>query len=218
MTLAQVCIVLLVFAILMATLRYLYSLKKNTLASPPRLWRVLSLLMLQAASAALLYFCLFPPPTFTRAERLVILTANADTKNILASERVLALSEAPAHQNAERVPDLATALRRYPGVTDLHIVGAGLGSRDIDAVKNFSFTFSPSSLPLGITELWFSETVTLGTRWEVRGRVSTIEKGKLNCSTPAILWWQVPRLARRVILFSTIQYEAAGCCCTACVS
>jgi hypothetical protein len=184
MTVAQVCVVLLVLAIMMATLRYLYSLKKNTLASPPKRWRVLSLLVLQAASAVILYFCLFPPPTFTRAERLVLLTANADTKDIRASERVLALPEAATYKNAEQVPDLATALRHYPGVTNLHIIGAGLSPRDIDAAKNISVTFSPSSLPMGFTELWFSETVALGARWEVRGRVSTIEQGKIELLNP----------------------------------
>jgi hypothetical protein len=184
MTLAQVCIVLLVVAILMATLRYLHSLRKNTLASPPKLWRVLSLLLLQAISAVLLYFCLFPPPTFTRAEHLVILTANADTKNIRASEHVLALPEAPAHESAERAPDLATALRRYPSVTSLHIIGDGLSPRDIDAAKNIASDFSPSSLPLGISEVWFSENVTLGARWEVRGRVNTTEQGKIELLNP----------------------------------
>jgi hypothetical protein len=184
MTFAQVCIVLIATAILLATLRYLHSLKKTVLASPAKLWRVLSLLLLQTASAALLYFCLFPPPTFTRAERLVILTANADTKDILPSERVLALPEAPSHKNAEPVPDLATALRRYPGVTDLHIIGAGLGPRDMGAARNASITFSPSSWPSAISELWFSENVTIGTRWEVRGRVSMLEEGKIELLNP----------------------------------
>jgi hypothetical protein len=183
-TIPQICIVILILAILLATSRYLYFRKKNTLASSSKLWRVLSLVILQTVSAALLYFCLFPPHSYTRAERLVILTANADAKNIPASTRVLALPEASVDKNIERVADLATALRRYPGITDLHIIGAGLTSRDIDGVKNMTVTFSPSELPLGITELWFYETVTLGTRWEISGRVNARQKGKIELLNP----------------------------------
>lgn len=184
MTLAQVCLLLLVLAIVLATLRYFIAVKKNTLAAKPKLWRVLCLLTLQIASALLLYFCLFPPPVLTRSERLVILTANADTKSIPASERLLALPEATARKDVEPVPDLATALRRYPGVTDLHIIGTGLGPRDIDAAKDKSISFSPSTLPAGITEVWYSEHTTPGSRWEIRGRIHSIPEGQIELLSP----------------------------------
>ena len=42
---------------------------------------------------------------------------------------------------AERVPDLATAIRRHRGTRDIVVVGEGLAARDRDAVRGFPLRF-----------------------------------------------------------------------------
>ncbi|MGH8110273.1 MAG: hypothetical protein ACREO1_16325 [Arenimonas sp.] len=184
MTLEQICIGLLVLAILLGSTRYLFSLRRMQVERRPQLWRVLMILALQVSSAALLYFVLFPPPTFTSAERLVILTANANTVDHEINGRVIALPEAPASANAEAVPDLATALRRYPGVNFVQVVGAGLTARDQDAARGVSIAFDPAPLPKGLVELSLPDNVSSGARWSLQGRVNQIKNARVELLDP----------------------------------
>lgn len=184
MTMAQVCIILLVLAVLLGSGRYLHTFRRSGKSSRPRWWRVFVILLLQITSATLLYFVLFPPPTFTSAERLVILTANANTNTLKNSGRLLALPEAPQFANAEPVPDLASALRRYPGVNNLQIVGAGLTARDQDAARGLSIEFNPSPLPSGLVELSFPDKISSGARWPVQGRIHQIANARVELLDP----------------------------------
>lgn len=184
MTMHQVCLLLLLFAALLGSSRYLVSVWRSEKSRRPKMWRVCALLLLQIACAALLYLTLFPPPTSTRAERLVILTANAEQANTKISGRVLALPEATAAANIERVPDLASALRRYPGVNSLQIVGAGLGARDREAAKGLSLAFLPAPLPQGLIELSLPEIVSPGARWSVHGKVHQVEQARIELLDP----------------------------------
>jgi len=86
---------------------------------------------------------------------------------------------------AERVPDLATALRRYPGATRLHIVGAGLTARDREAVQRRALTFAPAPLSRGIVELWWPDHVQAGSAVGVHGRVNDVAKGTAELLDPA---------------------------------
>jgi hypothetical protein len=169
---AIVCALILGLAVLIGSARYLYSVWRSEALLRPRAARVISILLLQALSALLLYLLLFPPVSYTSAERLVILTANANPADNSVAGRLLALPEAPDNIKAERIPDLASALRRYPGVNQLHIIGAGLGTRDQFAASGLSVSFSPSPLPAGIVELWLPEKITVGSRWQIHGRVT----------------------------------------------
>ena len=185
MSMSQVCMIILLLALLLASARYLLSLRRSELSRRPKIWRVIAILSLQTVSAALLYFCLFPPSTLTSAERLVILTANADMENATISGRLLALPEAPVFAKAEPVPDLATALRRYPGVSQLHIIGNGLGPRDLEAARGLSIDFTPAPLPKALVQLSLPNDISSGARWSLQGRVHQIKNARIELLDPA---------------------------------
>ena len=184
MTLVQVCTILLVLAVVLGSARYLHTVWRGQKPSRQKWWRVIVILFLQISSATLLYFVLFPPPTFTRAERLVILTENADTAELKSSDRILALPEAPQMTNAEPIPDLASALRRYPGVNNLQIVGDGLSVRDQHAARGLSIEFTPSLLPRGLVELSLPRSIASGARWIVQGRINRLPNARVELLDP----------------------------------
>ena len=184
MTINQVCVLLLALAVLFGATRYLVSVRRTVASQGPKFWRISSILALQLISAALLYFTLFAPPTFTSAESLVILTGNADSSGQTASGRVLALPEAAKNTNAERIPDLATGLRRYPGVQHLRIIGMGLSDRDQDAARGLSIEFEPTPLPQGLVELTLPDKVSSGALWSVQGRVDQIKNARVELLDP----------------------------------
>ena len=79
--------------------------------------------MLQPVCALLLYFTLLPPRQASTPGTLVVMTAQADRVALPASldgQPRVALPEAPAGLDAERVPDLGTAL------PPIHIASMGL--------------------------------------------------------------------------------------------
>lgn len=102
----------------------------------PRRTRVhlLALLLLQLASAALLYLTLVPPSAHAPGGQLTVLTAGADHVrwSPTRADRIVALPEATTHAAAVTTPDLATALRQHPGTQALRVVGDGLPARDRD--------------------------------------------------------------------------------------
>jgi hypothetical protein len=184
MTMNQICILLLALAVMLSSACYIISLRRSDAAQKPTFWRVFAILTLPLISAVLLYFLLFPPPSFSSAESLVILTANADSARPTISGRVLALPEAPKTSIAEAVPDLASALRRYPGVNQLRIIGAGLGPRDQEAARGLSMEFKPTPLPQGLVELSLPDKVSSGARWSVQGRVNQIKNARVELLDP----------------------------------
>ena len=184
MSMIHVCTILLMLAVLLGSGRYLFALMRSEASQRPKLWRISAIFLLQIVSTALLYFSLFPPPTFTSAERLVILTANSEATNANISGRVLSLPEAKQSTNAEPIPDLATALRRYPGVNHLEIIGDGLGPRDQEATRGLSVEFNPSPLPQGLIELSLPEKVSSGARWSLQGRINKIENARVELLDP----------------------------------
>lgn len=119
----------------LATLLALWRLRHARAAG----WKKAALLALQPLCAALLYFALVPPPRAGQAGTLVVASAGSDAQALAAAagERVVALPEAPALPDVERVPDLASALRRHPGTQRLRIVGDGLPARDRDAAAGW---------------------------------------------------------------------------------
>lgn len=184
MTMNQVCMLLLALALVFGSIRLLASFWRSEKTLRPKIWRVFAVLSLQLLSAALLYFTLFPPPTYTRAERLVVLTANAGDVDKNSQGRVLALPEANASVEIEAAPDLATALRRYPGVNHVQIIGAGLGPRDQDAARGISIEFTPAALPKALVELSLPQNVSSGARWSVRGKVNDIPNARIELVDP----------------------------------
>ncbi|MEL1263524.1 carboxypeptidase regulatory-like domain-containing protein [Pseudoxanthomonas putridarboris] len=148
--------VVLALGVLLAWARLAHWQARAPAAARSARGRMLALFALQPLCALLLYFTLSPPRQAGATGTLVVLTANADTAALpaaLRSERRIALPEAPATADVERVPDLATALRRHPDAQRLHVVGAGLEARDADAVGDRALSFTPPPLPRGIVRL-----------------------------------------------------------------
>lgn len=154
--------------------------------SRSRAWRLALLWLLQPVCATLLYFTLLPPELPGEAGTLVVATAGATRIGAQATgDALIALPEAPALPGAERVPDLATALRRHPGMQRLHIVGAGLEPRDRDAVHGLPLIFSAPRLPRGVVRLDPPEKVAAGAVFRVGGRVEGVDKGTAELIDPA---------------------------------
>ena len=131
-------------------------------------------LWLQLPAAALLYLALFPPNVTLRSDSLSVMTAGAAASqhSVLPGDVLaIALPDARAPAQAEAVPDLATALRRHPGVSRLAIIGAGLSARDRAAVGDRTVTFQPAP-EHGLLELRAPDTVPLGRQWSMSGRAA----------------------------------------------
>ena len=169
MTPAQICLLIVIAIIVMASARMVWKYKANAN------WkRLVLLLFLQASSAVLLFFTLFPPDRSAPAQQLQILTANTP-KNEIGTEqnlRVYALPEAPKTASAERIPDLATVLRQFPNIKQLQIVGDGLSARDHNAAQGISIQYQVQPITQGIIELAQPLPVVPGQQWFVSGRVA----------------------------------------------
>lgn len=155
-------------------------------ARPHRILRI----ALQLATALLLYFCLFPPPTREdfAAGDLVVLTPGATPAQMEAlpsATAVVALPGAMDHGGVETVPDLGTALRRHPDSRRLHLVGNGLPSRDRDAARGRVATFDAAPLPRGLVELDTPAWVRAGSAWRVAGRAEAVANGRVELRDPA---------------------------------
>lgn len=176
-------IAMLVLAVLVAGVRS-WHLARD--AKAKRGWWLMQLL--QWAAASLLYLTLFPPAQRMAPAVLVVATAGTTAAQLggqQALHRVVALPEAPALANIERVPDLATALRQYPESSRVHIVGLGLPLRDHVALPGRALTFTPAPLPRGVAELWSPREVRSGTGWQVSGRAQGVTGGVAELLDPA---------------------------------
>ncbi len=187
---AQILVaIVLALAVLLGSTRMLWRRRGQDAAMRPRAWRTAALLLAQLAGATLLYFVLFPPPVAHEPGTLVVLTARASEVPMQESRgaRVVALPEAgdDAGANAERVPDLATALRRYPATQRIHVLGAGLVARDRDAARGHTVDFDAAPLPRGLTELHSPTRVPAGRRFAVTGRGLKLQGGSAELLDPA---------------------------------
>lgn len=152
-----------------------------------RTWRVALLVLAQPACAALLYVALVPPAVRGTAGTLVVAThgtAHDDWRSAAGDVRV-ALPESPGLAGAERVPDLATALRRYPATQRVRILGAGLEARDRDAAGGVEIAFEASPLHRGLVQLDIPDQAVAGADFRVAGRVHGIAGGEVELVDPA---------------------------------
>lgn len=157
-------------------------LRGNT-AHPGRRWIVIAL---QIIVAALLYFCLVPLTRQQPAGGLVVLGTDAGKAGALpASEGpLLLLPEAADVPGAQRVPDLATALRQHPAAT-LTLVGAGLAARDRDALLPPDVRWQATPEPRGWIALQPPADVAPGARFEVQAQTRGAAKAKAELLDPA---------------------------------
>ena len=179
---------LLTLAVALAWTRLLLWQRRALPASRSRGWRLALLLLLQPLCAALLYFTLLPPTRPGEAGALTVATARADStrfEGMAAGDRLIALPEAPTLMDAERVPDLATALRKTPGTTQLNIIGAGLEPRDREAARGLTLRFDPAPLPRGVVRLDAPSVVAAGSTFAIGGRVEGVNGGAVELLDPA---------------------------------
>lgn len=185
---SRMLLILLTLAVLAASARVLWFAWRRPVDARPRAWRTTLLVVLQLASAVLLYRTLLPPPVATGVDALVVVTANAprDIAGTLAAhERLVALPEAPTIAGAEPVPDLGTALRRHPATARLRIVGDGLEARDRDHVRGLPLAFEPTPLPRGLVELSTPSREQAGTDFRVQGRANDLRGSHAELLDPA---------------------------------
>lgn len=130
--------------------------------------------VLTVLAALALYFTLLPPSMTGRGDVLTVLSAGA--------ERVARASRVSAPQvvlpgvagELASVPDLATALRQYPAVTALHVVGDGLPARDREWVRRLGLSLTwQAPLPArGVQQLAASAYAVPGSLWRIAGRTA----------------------------------------------
>ncbi|OGT58428.1 MAG: hypothetical protein A3E01_19570 [Gammaproteobacteria bacterium RIFCSPHIGHO2_12_FULL_63_22] len=147
-----------------------------------------ALLGLQLVAGLALYFTLFPPMVEHEAESLLVATAGTTATQLSAHARgakLPALPEAPLLADVERVPDLATALRRLPPNARLRILGDGLVQRDIDAARGRALAFEPKALPRGFIEVIAPSQVTVGTHWSASGTINSITDATVELLDPS---------------------------------
>jgi len=187
---AIACAALLAIAVVAGGLRLLWQHWRTAAPLRPRLWRTGLLVLGPAIAAVLLYLAMWPPTTHTVSGALTVITASATAAQIAQIDpqaRVVALAEAPetGSRIVERVPDLATALRRHPSVSQLQVIGAGLSPRDLDAAGGLRLEFEPAPLPRGLVELWSPRRVPSGATLRITGRVHEVPGGSVELLDPA---------------------------------
>lgn len=148
--------------------------------------RAAALAVLSLASGALLYLALFPPHLPVGGETLVVATAETPAGTRAGpGERLVALPEAPALAGAERVPDLATALRRHRQVQRLRIVGRGLVARDREADAGLPVSFSPLPDLRGLVRLDPPADTPAGSVFALAGEAAGLAGGTAELLDPA---------------------------------
>ncbi|MFO6447025.1 carboxypeptidase regulatory-like domain-containing protein [Erythrobacter sp. NE805] len=149
-------------------------------------WRGWALAALSLASGALLTLALFPPRLPIGGETLLVATADtASGTRGGPGERLVALPEAPRLAGAERVPDLATALRRYPQVRRIRVLGRGLTARDRDADAGLPVEFRPLPPPRGLVRLDPPADTTAGSAFVLAGEAAGLAGGTAELLDPA---------------------------------
>jgi hypothetical protein len=169
--------VLIAFAAVAAAVRF---------ALLQRGWQGWLLAGLSLASGLLLWLTLFPPMLPVGGETLVVATAETPRETRPGpGERLVALPEAPAIAGAERVPDLATALRRHGQVQAIRILGRGLPPRDRDTAAGVPVRFRPQSLPRGLVLLDPPADTPAGAVFALGGEAAGLAGGMAELLDPA---------------------------------
>jgi len=136
-------------------------------------WRRLLGLAAATAAPTLLYFVLFPPLHEVPGRTLQVLTTGATMPSPpdTAELRTVALPGSVAPAGVERVPDLATALRRHGDATVLRVLGDGLSAADRDAARGRELEFDAPPLPRGVIALDIPADIRAGHSFVIGGQV-----------------------------------------------
>lgn len=207
MTLSVIVALMLLAAVVLSTARLVLWWRKAEVAERS-LQRLVIVLALTPVSALLLYLTLFPPRLAAAPGTLIVATRGAQAVDAQAGDRVVALPEANV-PGAERVPDLATALRLHPEATRLTVVGEGLTPRDRLGVEGRALRFVPSALPRGVVRL-DTERVAPGGAFQIGVTVNGVKGGVVELLDPAgaVVDTQTPDASGLAVLTGTA--KAAG--------
>lgn len=186
MTVAQSVAAILAFSVVLGWVRLLLWQRRAPASSRTRGWRLAALLALQPIAGLLLFSTLFPPASAGKATgTLVIATAGAPRfVTTGAGERLIALPEASGVVGAEHLPDLGTAVRRYPDAGALRIVGSGLEPRDQEANAGLAVRFEPARAPSGLIALQPPGPIAAGARFAVTARAGDLADGSAELLDP----------------------------------
>lgn len=150
------------------------------------MWRFLTLLALQPVCALSLYFTLFPPPATQPAGTLRIATAGTPIgAALLSGPPLIALPEAGNITGAQRLPDLATILRRHSDTRRIVILGTGLIPRDGDAARSVALSFHAPAPKTGIIALKSPPPTAPGAFFPVSGQLSGGVRSRVDLVDPA---------------------------------
>lgn len=185
MTPPLILALILATTVLLATGRLIWWQSTAAPGAKAPAWRLALLLVAQPLCALLLYLTLMPPAVKTAAGTLVVATRGAGRLPASLGGHVVALPEASLPATVERVPDLGTALRRYPDADRIVVVGEGLPPRDRDAAEGRAMTFEPGAPPRGIVRLDLPARAAPGARFTVGGRVAGYADGSIELLDPA---------------------------------
>ncbi len=181
MTPKLILALILTVAVLAAWVR-LVLWRRDAPASP--LWRFAVLMGLQPVWAALLFLGFFPPDLPVAGGTLTVLTANAPRTAAASGGQIVALPEAVV-PGVERAPDLGTALRQYPDVRRIRVLGDGLSARDRDAAGGLAVDFTPTAPRPGLISLTPPARVAPGMRFQTGGQVAGLPGAVVELVDPA---------------------------------
>lgn len=186
MPMEQIVAIALTLAVLVAWMRLLLWRRASLNVGTTRTWRLVLLLLLQPICAILLFLTLFPPFGAQRAGELRIATAGTRGIAALASgPPLITLPEAPPVARAVPMPDLATALRRYPGTGRIHILGDGLTPRDLDVARTVALDFTPPPLRPGIRHITLPPPTAPGAPFRLGSQLSALSDARVELIDPA---------------------------------
>lgn len=177
---------LIALAVLLGLSRLWLGWARAAAAARGPLWRVLALGALQLGAGAALFLSLFPAGAPSSEKVLVIATSGAPKSVALArNERLIALPEARAIARAQRAPDLASALRRHPGLAAIRVIGDGLAPRDREGLQGVKIAFVPPPPPAGLVRIALPGRVAPGNPFALAGEVGALRAGKAELLDPA---------------------------------
>jgi hypothetical protein len=115
----------------------------------------------------------------------VVLTPGTPAQATAALDglRVVALPGAPLPTGAQRVPDLASALREH-APRQLRVLGTGLPARDIDAARPLALRFEATPLPRGLVALAAPQAVRAGAPFRVQAQVAGLPGARVAVRDP----------------------------------
>ncbi|WP_298160842.1 hypothetical protein [Brevundimonas sp.] len=170
-------------AVILGIVRLILWHRKAEVQAPR--WRVATLMGLQVVAGLSLWLALNPPPSVIRTGALIVATAGSPaTVPTAPGDILIALPESGPVAGATRVPDLATALRRYPTPARIRVLGQGLTPRDQSPLP-VPVAFTAPPLPRGLTDLALPDPTAPGATFVVGGQVGTLAAGTVELVDPA---------------------------------